>query len=115
MHISYTNNDGETIVAALGSNVSPEQYAARLGLDSGAWKAITAAEAAALQDAEGAKKQEAKQLILAALQKTDEDSVRSMRAVLAGTGTDTDREKVVALDQKAEALRAELRELEGEK
>ena len=41
----------------------------------------------------------------------DRERIRPLAAIVAGVGTDDDRAKLVALEEKAQALRAELAEL----
>lgn len=41
----------------------------------------------------------------------DRERIRPLAAIVAGVGTDEDKEKLAALEEKAQALRAELAEL----
>jgi hypothetical protein len=50
--------------------------------------------------------------ILARLSQIDSESVRPLRAIANGDGTDFDRDKLTSLDTEADSLRAELSELE---
>lgn len=43
----------------------------------------------------------------------DRERIRPLAAVVAGTGTDEDRDKLARLEQEAQALRDELTGLEG--
>ena len=43
----------------------------------------------------------------------DEKSTRSVRAILAGTATEADRQFLINVEAEVQALRQELRELEG--
>lgn len=51
--------------------------------------------------------------ILAELDAIDRKTIRPLRAILAGIGTDDDRERMAELERQAEELRAELDELTG--
>lgn len=46
------------------------------------------------------------------LTEIDTESARSLRAVIAGTATDVDKQKLIALETEAQTLRAELATLE---
>lgn len=57
-------------------------------------------------------KQEHKQELLAQLDAVDLKTIRPLRAIQAGTGTQEDTDKVEELEAQAEQIRGELRELE---
>ena len=57
-------------------------------------------------------KQEHKQELLAQLDAVDLKTIRPLRAIQAGTGTQEDTDKLEELEAQAEQIRAELRELE---
>ena len=43
----------------------------------------------------------------------DRERIRPLAAIVAGVGTDEDKERLAALEQEAAQLRAELAEMEG--
>lgn len=45
------------------------------------------------------------------LEQIDTESLRPLRAILAGTGTDEDRTKLAELEEKANKIRAKIKEL----
>ena len=47
------------------------------------------------------------------LKNIDSERIRPLAAIVAGTATDTDRDKLARLETQAQALREELGELEG--
>ena len=59
------------------------------------------------------KKQSRIAQIKAELASKDEKSTRSVRAILAGTATEADRQFLTNVEAEVQALRQELRELEG--
>lgn len=73
-----------------------------------------ALEAWGLTEEEIAKKQKEERIneLKGKLKEVDEKSARSIRAVLANTATDEDREYLAQLEAQAEAYRAEIKELQ---
>lgn len=51
----------------------------------------------------------------AQLDEIDRQAIRPLRAIAAGTDTEEDREMLAELERKAEAVRSQIAELEGEK
>lgn len=76
----------------------------------------TALEAWGLTQEEQEAKEKEKRIaeIKAQLNSLDEKSARSMRAILANTATEDDRNFLANLETQAEQLRQELKELHGE-
>ena len=66
------------------------------------------AEVQTLEDKQAAEQQAARTALLAELAAIDTATVRPLRAVLAGTGTDADKERLAELEAKAEEIRAKL-------
>lgn len=60
-----------------------------------------------------AKKESRKEEIIAELSALDSKTIRSVRAELSGTATAEDRQYLISVENKVQALRQELRELEG--
>ena len=59
-------------------------------------------------DADGFEQQASRATLLAELAAIDTATVRPLRAVMAGSGTDADKERLAELEAKAEEIRAKL-------
>ena len=107
--IKYTDNNGKTLIACGVEGIAAVQIAAVNGFADGAWEEITAEEAEELSKPTP---EEEKQLWIAEIKsrllEIDLESVRPLRAKAYGTATPEEDEKLAALEQEAEALRAEL-------
>lgn len=58
-----------------------------------------------------AEKQAQKEALLAQLDTLDLKAIRALRAIQAGTGTEADQTKLAELEEQAEAIRQQIKEL----
>ena len=108
MLITYTSGD-KVLVSSLSPDITAEAAARALGLAPGTWREITEEEAAELQKPTPEELAEQRKTeIRARLDALDLQSMRSVRALLKGTATDADTEKLAELEAEAAGLRAEL-------
>ena len=107
--IAYKNDLGHELVAFGAEGVTAEQIAKANGFESGTWREITMEEASELSELTPEEQKQVRTVeIKSRLLEIDLESVRPLRARVYGTATLEDDAKLAALEQEAEALRAEL-------
>ena len=110
MFISYADSEtGQILVAVLAPGVGPESAARAMRLAPGAWREITAEEAALpLRPTEAEKIEARRAEVLAELAEIDRQSLRPLRAIVQGSAAEGEAAKLAGLEARAEKLRAEL-------
>lgn len=114
-YVKIINKDTKECYVGLGTN---EAYYIKMGMykqdvEQCSWNGKWYLTGHVPPEPEELIKQKRIAQIKATLASKDEKSTRSVRAILAGTATEDDRQFLINVETEVQALRQELRELEG--
>lgn len=112
MYAKIINEQTKQCEVGLGTNTAFYQKIGMTEMNvEKAWNGLWYMEGYVPEKPEEEIKRERREELLAQLDQLDLKCIRALRAIQAGTGTQADTDKLAELEQQAEEVRAELKEL----